>query len=66
MERDCQCDGLGFSCSGRNRRFAYIYIIYLATTSRIGIGEVVMYSAAVFYARRIDSRSHSKLIRIVG
>lgn len=29
---------------------AYIYIIYLATTHRIGIGEVVMYSAAVFYA----------------
>jgi ATP-binding cassette subfamily B protein len=29
---------------------AYVYIIYLATTSRIGIGDVVMYSAAVFYA----------------
>ena len=29
---------------------AYVYIIYLATTNRIGIGDVVMYSAAVFYA----------------
>lgn len=29
---------------------AYIYIIYLATLNRIGIGDVVMYSAAVFYA----------------
>jgi ATP-binding cassette subfamily B protein len=29
---------------------AYVYIIFLATTNRIGIGEVVMYSAAVFYA----------------
>ena len=29
---------------------AYLYIIYLATTNRIGIGDVVMYSAAVFYA----------------
>jgi len=29
---------------------AYVYIIYLATTGRIGIGDVVMYSAAVFYA----------------
>lgn len=29
---------------------AYLYIIYLATTARIGIGDVVMYSAAVFYA----------------
>lgn len=29
---------------------AYVYIIYLATVNRIGIGEVVMYSAAVFYA----------------
>lgn len=29
---------------------AYIYIIYLATLKRIGIGDVVMYSAAVFYA----------------
>jgi ATP-binding cassette subfamily B protein len=28
---------------------AYVYIIYLATTNRIGIGDVVMYSAAVFY-----------------
>jgi len=29
---------------------AYVYIIYLATMKRIGIGDVVMYSAAVFYA----------------
>ncbi|HKU75622.1 MAG TPA: ABC transporter ATP-binding protein, partial [Pyrinomonadaceae bacterium] len=29
---------------------AYVYIIYLATTNTIGIGDVVMYSAAVFYA----------------
>jgi len=29
---------------------AYIYIIYLATTNRIGIGDVVMYGTAVFYA----------------
>jgi ATP-binding cassette subfamily B protein len=29
---------------------AYVYIIYLATMQRIGIGDVVMYSAAVFYA----------------
>jgi ATP-binding cassette subfamily B protein len=29
---------------------AYLYIIYLATTNTIGIGDVVMYSAAVFYA----------------
>lgn len=29
---------------------AYLYIIYLATTNAIGIGDVVMYSAAVFYA----------------
>lgn len=29
---------------------AYLYIIYLATINAIGIGDVVMYSAAVFYA----------------
>jgi len=29
---------------------AYIYIIYLATVKRINIGDVVMYSSAVFYA----------------
>jgi len=29
---------------------AYIYIIYLAMTNTIGIGDVVMYSASVFYA----------------
>jgi ATP-binding cassette subfamily B protein len=29
---------------------AYVYIIYLATMQRIGIGDVVMYSAVVFYA----------------
>lgn len=29
---------------------AYLYIIYLATSNVIGIGDVVMYSAAVFYA----------------
>ncbi len=29
---------------------AYVYIIYLATIKRIAIGDVVMYSAAVFYA----------------
>src|SRR6185295_3901207 len=29
---------------------AYLYIIYLATANAIGIGDVVMYSAAVFYA----------------
>lgn len=28
---------------------AYLYIIYLATTNTINIGDVVMYSAAVFY-----------------
>ena len=28
---------------------AYLYIIYLATTNAISIGDVVMYSAAVFY-----------------
>lgn len=29
---------------------AYIYIIYLATTKTIGIGDVVMYGTSVFYA----------------
>ena len=29
---------------------AYIYIIYLATTNTIGIGDVVMYGTSVFYA----------------
>ena len=29
---------------------AYIYIIYLAMTNTIGIGDVVMYSSSVFYA----------------
>lgn len=29
---------------------AYIYIIYLATTKTITVGDVVMYSGAVFYA----------------
>jgi ATP-binding cassette subfamily B protein len=29
---------------------AYIYIIYLALTNTIGIGDVVMYSSSVFYA----------------
>jgi ATP-binding cassette subfamily B protein len=29
---------------------AYLYIIYLATTNRIGLGDVVMYGTAVFYA----------------
>jgi ATP-binding cassette subfamily B protein len=29
---------------------AYIYIIYLATTNTIGIGDVVMYGSSVFYA----------------
>jgi ATP-binding cassette subfamily B protein len=29
---------------------AYLYIIYLAMTNTIGIGDVVMYSASVFYA----------------
>ena len=29
---------------------AYVYIIYLATMKRIAVGDVVMYSAAVFYA----------------
>lgn len=29
---------------------AYVYIIFLATMKRIAVGDVVMYSAAVFYA----------------
>lgn len=29
---------------------AYVYIIYLATTGAITVGDVVMYSSAVFYA----------------